>query len=128
MTFQTPRKREQPPPGQVALWLAIGGVLATFIGTVGSLIGLGLLIAALVMGIRARREAKRTGTPARGAVPAIVIGAVSLFFMVIGLVGLAIFSEEFLAYQECSQGANTEVARDACMNELMDSVRQRLDR
>lgn len=119
---------ERPPRARVALWLALGGLLVTFVGTVGAIVGLGMLSSALVMGIQARRESKRTGADATGATPAIVISAVSLFFVVIGLVGFVVFSDEILAYEECSRGANTEVSRQACMDELMEGLRQRLAR
>lgn len=120
--------RPRMPKGRLALWLALGGVAATFIGTLGTAVGLGMLTAALVTGIRAKREARTTGTDASGATPAIVIGAISLVFATIGLIGFAIFRTEIVAFEECSRGANTEVARQACMDDLMQSLERRIGR
>lgn len=122
------RPRPPMPRGRLALWLALGGLFATFIGTLGTAIGFGMLMAALVIGIRAKREAKAGATDASGATAAIVIGAVSLAFMLIGLVGFAVFRDEIMAFEECSRGANTEVAREDCMNTLMDSLQSRINR
>lgn len=121
-----PRRRIPAPKGQVALWLALGGLASTFIGTLGVLIGFTLLISALVLGFQARREARPERAP--GATPAIVIGSVALFFGLIGIVGMVLFRQEILAYEECSLGANTEVAKQACMDQLMEGLRGRVNR
>lgn len=129
MALSNPRRSGQPPAkGQVALWLALGGLFATFIGTLGALIGFALLTSALVMGIQARRDARRQGKSAPGATPAIVIGAVSLFFGLVGLVGFVVFRNEVLAFEECSLGANTEVAKQACMDQFMSGLQSRIKR
>jgi uncharacterized membrane protein YhaH (DUF805 family) len=129
MSLFNPRKPgTSVPKGQMALWLALGGLFATFIGTFGALLGLALLTSGLVLGIQARREARRQATVAPGATPAIVIGAVSLFFGLIGLVGFIIFRTEIMTFEECSLGANTEVAKQACMDELVSSLQERIRR
>jgi len=122
------RTGERPPRGRVALWLALGGLVATFFGTLGTAAGFGMLTAALVIGIRAKREARATGGDAAGATPAIVIGAVSVLFMIIGLIGFVIFRDEIIAFEDCSRGANTEIAREACMDEFMQGLRERMGR
>lgn len=120
----------RPARGRLALWLALGGLLATFLGTFGAFVGFALLSAGFITGIRALREAKSSGDPtiAAGATPAIVIGSVGLFLGVVGLVALILFRAEVTRFDECSLGANTEVARQACMDQLIDGVEARVKR
>jgi hypothetical protein len=122
------RLGNRPPKGRLALWLALGGLLASLVGTVGIFVGFGLLSAAFVTGIQAKREAKAKGETAPGSTPAIVIGAVSLVFVFIGLIGLLIFRTEVMRFDECSLGANTEVARQACMDRFISDLQERLRR
>lgn len=117
------------PRGRLALWLAFGGMLLTFFSLPWLAVSFGLFAAALVSGIRAKREAKAAEKPeiAVGATAALIIGGIGVTFGMFALVSLLLFRTEVARYEECALGANTEVAKSDCLNQLMSDSQARLD-
>ena len=117
--------RGRDPGGRRALVFALLGLLlAPFVWPAG----LVLVVAGLVLGLRARRRGARAGVAAPGATAAIVIGAVgSAAFLMLVAVLLGFYSE-VSAYQECMAGANTETARGECRSALEEALRRRFGR
>lgn len=118
------------PRGRLALWFAFGGMLLTFFSLPWLALSFGLFAAALVSGLRAKKEAKASNTPeiATGSTGAVVIGGVGVLFGLLALVGLLLLRTEIARYEECAIGANTEVAKTDCMNRLVDDIQARLKR
>jgi hypothetical protein len=136
MTFQRPPSRGQGgepkriPRGRLALWLALGGIITAMLSVPWIALSFGLFISAFIIGIRARIEAKRTSDPipARGAIAAIVIGSIGMTIGLIGIAGIALLYPEISRFDECRLGANTEIARADCMEQLRKEITQRLNR
>jgi hypothetical protein len=105
--------------GRTALLVAIAGVGMT---VVVYPVGLVLDLAAVILGVRARRRARTAGFRAPAATTAISLGACSLVF-VIGMV--ALLGPQLARYQECMSGANTEIARQNCETAFIRDVEQR---
>ena len=58
--------------------------------------------------------------------PAVFIGGIGLAFASGLLAFIAVFFDEFRAYQSCMGGANTEVARQECNDEFRIDIENRL--
>jgi len=89
-------------------------------------VGLVLDIAAIVLGLRARKRAAAAGGHAPGATGAVVAGMVGAAFAAGVLTFLAVFWTEFRDYRECLSGANTEIARERCQSVFRGDVEDRL--
>ncbi|WP_433464595.1 hypothetical protein [Spirillospora sp. CA-128828] len=126
------RPAGEPParPGQGqrtgwrALWLGgIALLTAFFFYPLGLVLG----IAALVVGIRARRNARRARDAAPGAVPGIVLGAIGLVFSLLS-VSLTVFLwAELSGYQSCVSASNTATDKAACREEYYPKIEKKLD-
>jgi hypothetical protein len=81
--------------GAVALWLGVSAI------------------------VRSRRAA--TGRP-RGAVSAIVLGAIGVLFSVMLLITFAVLWKQLSVYSRCMAGANTPTAQQVCQQQLTQSV------
>ena len=69
--------------------------------------------------LRSRRTA--TGRP-RGAVSAIVLGAIGILFSAMLLITFAVLWQQLSAYSRCMAGAITPTAQQACQKQLTRSV------
>ncbi|GAA0598952.1 hypothetical protein [Actinomadura livida] len=125
------RPAGEPPAGQPrtqrggwrALWLGGIALLTSFFFYP---LGLVLGIAALVVGIRARRAARDASGSAPGAVPGIVLGAVGLAFSVLS-VSLTVFLwSELSGYQNCLSTSNTATDEQACQDEFYPRIEDKL--
>ncbi|WP_433474580.1 hypothetical protein ACQPZP_38535 [Spirillospora sp. CA-142024] len=126
------RPAGEPParPGQGqrtgwrALWLGgIALLTAFFFYPLGLVLG----IAALVVGIRARRNARRARDAAPGAVPGIVLGSIGLVFSLLS-VSLTVFLwAELSGYQNCVSASNTATDKQACREEFYPKIEKKLD-
>lgn len=122
-----------PPPtaaergGMRALFLSLTGMLLLFLPIPGvALIGLGLLVASVVTGIRARRRARRILTRAPGAIPGIIVGAIGLALAVTGIVLGAMVATEFSDYQKCRSSALTITDRQTCQDRYFPQIEHKL--
>ncbi|TYB48458.1 hypothetical protein [Actinomadura chibensis] len=110
--------------GWRALWLGgIALVTAFFFYPLGLVLG----IAALVVGIRARRAARRTRGAAPGAVPGIVLGSIGLVFSILSVSLTAYLWSELSGYQSCVSGSNTTADKQACQDEYYPRIEKKLD-
>lgn len=108
--------------GRLALALGITSLLALVFFPLTPLLG----IAAIVVGIIARRLARRASTISAGAVPGIVLGAVSTLIAAVLIVSMAVFWKEFTTYASCIEGANTHSAQNKCRDQLERSLEERM--
>lgn len=125
-----------PPPlpptaaergGARAMFMSISGLLLLFLPIPGvALVGLALLVAGVVTGVRARRRARRVLTHAPGAVAGIVVGAVGLCFAAAGIVLGAMVATEFDGYQKCRASALTITDRETCQDRYFPRMEHKL--
>jgi hypothetical protein len=131
-----PPPSSPPPPlpptaaergGVRALFLSITGLLLLFLPIPGiALIGLALLIAGVVTGVRARRRARRILTRAPGSVGGIVIGVIGLCLAATGIVLGAMVATEFSGYQECRASALTITDKQTCQDRYFPKIEHKL--
>lgn len=107
--------------GRWALTFGIIGLLAILLPPISLILG----IAAIVVGIMARRLARRNSMVSPGAVPGIVLGIVSTMITAVIGVTLATFWTESRTYMTCVEGANTHSARAKCEDEFRKSLEKR---
>jgi hypothetical protein len=126
------RPAGEPPAGRKqgqrtgwrALWLGgIALLTAFFFYPLGLVLG----VAALVVGIRARRSARRAHGSAPGAVPGIVLGAVGLAFSLLSVSLTAFLWTELSGYQNCVSASNTTTDKQACRDEYYPKIEKKLD-
>jgi ABC-type amino acid transport system permease subunit len=133
----SPALRAPRPPADPALqqrvWAALMLAIISLIGMmlIGNVrrgvyvVALALVIAALALWLslssmsRARRGG--SGRP-RGAVLAVSLGTIGLVFSAFVLAGFAMFWPQLMQYSACLNGANTVSARQACQQQLDNSV------
>ncbi|MFI0485517.1 hypothetical protein [Actinomadura sp. 9N215] len=130
-TDQLPPTGPMPPAGPArtqrtgwrALWLgAIALLTAFFFYPLGLVLG----VAALVVGIRARRNARRAQGAAPGAVPGIVLGSVGLVFSMLSVSLTAYLWTELSGYQNCLSGSNTTADKQSCQDEYYPKIEDKL--
>ncbi len=109
--------------GRWALVLGIAGLLAS---VAAFPLGLALGIAAIVLGLRARRAGASNRMVVPGATPGLVLGAVATVFAGILTVTAVVFWDEVVEYQQCLSGANTQTARDGCQRHLENRIMDRV--
>ena len=114
----------EPGGGRALLLVAAGVVLAGSLFPWGVL-GLGLEIAAVVLGLRTMRRARRNRRQAPGALAAVVAGSVATVLMVVLLGFLALVYEEYEAYTACFGRAITESAKAECRSTFEEDLRSR---
>ncbi|MFB4305821.1 DUF4190 domain-containing protein [Actinomadura sp. GTD37] len=110
--------------GLRALWLGgIALLTALFFYPLGLVLG----IAALVVGIRARRQVRGTPDSVPGAVPGMVMGALGLTLSLL-MVALAVFLRtEFSGYWDCVNASNTNADQQVCRDEFYPKIEDKLD-
>jgi predicted PurR-regulated permease PerM len=75
------------------------------------------------LGGTARSQARRAGTGRpRGAVAGIVLGLLGLAFSGLALFVFAIFWTQLSTYWNCTSGANTLTAQQACQHQLSQTI------
>lgn len=116
-----------PPKTQRSGWRALwlGGIAlltAFFFYPLGLVLG----VAALVVGVRARRAARRSNDSAPGAVPGIVLGSVGLVFSVLSVSLTAFLWSELSGYQDCLSTSNTAIDEQSCQDEYFPKIEDRL--
>ncbi|MEU5989090.1 hypothetical protein ABZ806_08935 [Spirillospora sp. NPDC047418] len=132
------RPAGEPPAGQTetrqagvrALWLGgIALVTALFFYPLGLVLG----IAALVVGIKARRAARGTGgaggmrAAVPGAVPGMVMGGIGLAMSLVMVAGAIVLRTEFSGYWDCVNASNTHTDEQACRDEYYPKIEDKLD-
>jgi hypothetical protein len=103
----------------LGLFLASG--LRHAIYVVGGTLVIGAVAAWL--GGTARSQARRSGTGRpRGAVAGIVLGLLGLAFSGLTLFVFAVFWTQLSTYWNCTSGANTLIAQQACQHQLSQTI------
>ncbi len=135
---QTPAPPPSTPPpplpptaaergGVRAMFFSITGLLLLFLPVPGvALIGLALLIAGVVGGIRARRRARRILTRAPGAIAAVVVGAIGLSLAAAGIALGAMVATEFNGYQKCRSSSLTITDKQTCQDRYFPKMEHKL--
>jgi hypothetical protein len=110
-----------------ALSMSLIGLLLLFLQVpLVGLVGVALLVAAIVTGIRARRRARRILTRAPGAMGGIVIGAIGLVLIIAGLAMVATVATEFGDYQKCHSSALTITDKQTCNDRYIPKIEHKL--
>ncbi len=102
-------RTERSQRGVIALWAGASSMLSVLLFP--NPVGIALGVAAVVLGILARRNARATGIAAPGAVLAIVTG---LCGTVLTGVPLALIYPDYSEHRHCVARANTDIAHDIC--------------
>jgi hypothetical protein len=84
-------------------------------------------IAALVVGVRARRRARRARTVYRGALAGVVMGTIGLVISIPLGTTQIVFWGELHRYLDCRQAANTITDEQACKDTFLREVEKKLD-
>lgn len=120
------------PPGQIevagrnALWMSVAGLALTLLANLwGALAGLVLSAAAVVIGFRTRRQAKRGRTVSTGADVGIAVGGVGVAFALFVVGMSAVLYREMTGYNQCLEVANTHSDRDACKDDFLRGVERK---
>jgi uncharacterized protein YacL len=90
------------------------------------LVGCSLIVGAigLWLGASAVARSRRTATGRpRGAVSAIILGAIGVLFSILLLITFAVLWNQLSTYSHCMAEANTPSAQQACQNQLTQSVK-----
>jgi uncharacterized iron-regulated membrane protein len=107
--------------------MALIGVLLLFLRVpLVGMIGVALLVAAIVTGVRARRRARRILTRAPGAMGGIIIGAIGLLMVLAGLVLVATVAREFSDYENCRSSALTITDKQVCQDRYIPKIEHKL--
>ena len=101
------------------LFLASGLRHAIYV-VAGTLV-IGALAAWLGSSAVSQARKGRTGRP-RGAVAGIVLGLLGLAFSGLALIVFAVFWNQLSTYWNCSSGANTLTAQQACQHQLSNTI------
>jgi hypothetical protein len=126
-----PPPRPLPPTptergGVRALFLSMVGLLLLLMIPELAIIGIAMLVAGVVNGVRARRRARRILTRAPGAIPGIVIGAIGLCLCAAGAVLATVAAEDLGNYQKCRGGALTITDKQACQDTYLPKIEHKL--
>jgi ABC-type amino acid transport system permease subunit len=129
--------RPLPPPDPASRQRGLAALTLGGLSLIGLALGLGnvhrgiyvailtllFAITAIWLGARVNRSARRTGTARpRGAVSGIVLGSLGLALSALWLLVLAVFWPQLNTYYNCTAGANTVAAQQACHTQLSKSV------
>lgn len=116
--------------GRHAVVYAVVGFILPFIliplGVIFLPAALAVDIGALYLAIRARRAARKVDRAPAAAIVATVMASMGIAFVIAAAAVTAVFWNEINDYRQCSEGANTHVAKDACQQTLSDDVMRRL--
>jgi hypothetical protein len=96
--------------------------LTLFVPWIGIFTGL----AAVIIGFRTRRAAKRAGIPAPGAMPGVVTGAIGLVVSVLVMVVGVVFWNELQQFTECKAAANTIAEQQRCSDQFARRIEKKL--
>lgn len=109
--------------GRRALWLGgLAIVLTLFFAPFGVIAA----IAALVVGVRARRRARQDHALAPGAVAGILLGSIGLALSVFSLAVTVFLWPEMNGYQQCLNGANTNTDKQSCQYTWFPKIEDKL--
>ncbi|RJL23644.1 hypothetical protein [Bailinhaonella thermotolerans] len=112
---QTPTQQPVETEGRRSLLLGVAGLVLTVVMLP---VGLALDVLALLIGLRARRRARRDGHRLATARWAIVLAVIGLVIGIPALATQAYMWNEVVAYNDCVTGANTIAAENACVDGL----------
>jgi hypothetical protein len=110
--------------GLLALWLGGGALLLMFYLPP---VSLALAVAALYLGIRTRRRARRAGTVARGAMAGIVLGSVGIGLSAVLVTTQIVFWNELNRYLVCQDAANTIADQEGCRETFFRDVERKFN-
>jgi hypothetical protein len=106
------------------MWLGGGALLLMFFLPP---ISLALAVAALYLGIRTRRRARRGETQARGAVAGIVLGSIGLGLSALLVTTQIVFWNELNRYLVCQEAANTIADEAGCRETFFRDIERKLN-
>jgi peptidoglycan/LPS O-acetylase OafA/YrhL len=90
-------------------------------------VALVVAVIALSLAVSAMKAAKRAGNRRpSAAVAGVVLGAAGALFSASALVELLVFSSQFMQYANCLNGSTTAAARNACEQQLNNSLHDQI--
>jgi hypothetical protein len=110
--------------GRRALWLALGGWAVLFIQTL-SYLAVIPLVAAVVIGIRARRAAKAKRAVVPGALAGIILAAVGLVIFTASLTVQLIMLDELNRFNKCRNSTSTITGENRCKDQLARDIERK---
>ncbi|WP_026402626.1 DUF4190 domain-containing protein [Actinomadura rifamycini] len=122
-----PQGKPGPRPGERSSWrsLWLGG-LALLTAFFFYPLGLVLGIAAIAVGVRSRRAARREHGSAPGAAAGIVLGSIGLVLASLSVALTAFLWTELSGYQSCVSTANTGIDRQTCQDEWFPRIEDKM--
>jgi hypothetical protein len=118
-TAKAPADHPAARAARTALLVAVIGVGMTLVLPPAGLV---LDATAVLLGVRARRRARKDALRAPGAATAIVLGA-SCIALVLAVV--TVLGPQLSTYSACMSGANTEIAKQNCRTTLIQELERR---
>ncbi|SEG34919.1 hypothetical protein SAMN04489712_104523 [Thermomonospora echinospora] len=110
--------------GRRALWLGLAALVMIFVPVL-SIFAAIPAVAAIVIGVKARRAARQGRRPAPGALPGIILGGVGALFFAFGIGAQLYLLEETNRYSKCQNAANTIEEGRQCKERLADDIEKK---
>jgi predicted PurR-regulated permease PerM len=138
-TARPPQRPSSPPDPAVQqrAWTALGLSLLSLLGlylasglrhaiyvVIGTLV-IGAVAAWLGSTAMSRAKRGRTRRPG-GAMAGLILGLIGLAFSGLTLIVFAVFWSQLSTYWNCTSGANTLTAQQACQNQLSQAMRNEI--
>lgn len=114
---------EVDPRAKRSKWI---GMVALPLSLLYFPVGIAVSVFAIVLGVRARRDAARKHGIAPGATAGIVMGSIALAMSILALGTYLLLRTEYNDYVKCRRAANTLTDEKACKDEFSRAVRDRL--
>jgi predicted PurR-regulated permease PerM len=139
-TARPPQRPSSPPDPAVQqrAWTALGLSLLSLLGlylasglrhaiyvVIGTLV-IGAVAAWLGSTAMSRAKRGRTRRPG-GAMAGLILGLIGLAFSGLTLIVFAVFWSQLSTYWNCTSGANTLTAQQACQNQLSQAMRNEVN-
>ena len=139
-TARPPQRPSSPPDPAVQqrAWTALGLSVLSLLGlylasglrhaiyvVIGTLV-IGAVAAWLGSTAMSRAKRGRTRRPG-GAMAGLILGLIGLAFSGLTLIVFAVFWSQLSTYWNCTSGANTLTAQQACQNQLSQAMRNEVN-
>lgn len=112
--------------GQRAMLLGLVAIAMLFVPLLG-FFAVVPAVAAIVIGVRARRTARQSRGTAPRALLGIVLGSVGLVFFVAAVAVQLVLYQEIQDYTKCENAANTIAGKNRCKDEFARDIERKFN-